>query len=258
VIRRSATFDGRTSWVLLSQREHARVAGELAQHWGLDPLPVAEVLVPTLFRHDDGWEEWDRRPDVDCRAGWPIAFDEMRPSDSIPIWRQSVDSVADLGPLATWLVSGHFAALLRRSDHRTTRDDTSATDTDRFLEDFDRRGPTLLEAWTTQREELADASRAAYLALEYLQWFDALSLWLCCAERSEATTMIDPLGREIRLIPEQSDQVAIVPWPMNGPSLTITAVGLKLPAKHYESTIDMLTAVSGKATISWQLRPASP
>ena len=55
MIRRDATLpDGSPAWVLVSQVDHAHLAGELAEGWR-DGLPAASVLLPTIYRHDDGW-----------------------------------------------------------------------------------------------------------------------------------------------------------------------------------------------------------
>ena len=56
MIRRDAkTSGGESTWVLISQIEHARVSGELARHWGVDQIsqlqPYDVVFVPQGRHH---------------------------------------------------------------------------------------------------------------------------------------------------------------------------------------------------------------
>src|SRR5581483_10014235 len=127
--RKQIDGTGRAFWVLISQVEHARVAGELAQQWGnppLTPLVPRDELVATIRHHDDGWAEWERMPGVDPQLGQPYAFTEMPLADSLAIWRKSIDGARSLGNLAPYLVSGHFSALLRHSN-AWQKSDTPAT-----------------------------------------------------------------------------------------------------------------------------------
>ncbi len=76
-------------WLLISQIEHARVSAELARYWGRAPLKAvepSEIVLPTILRHDDGWQAWESRPAVNG-DGAPTSFTEMPPGDGNEIWR---------------------------------------------------------------------------------------------------------------------------------------------------------------------------
>src|SRR5689334_22023337 len=94
--------DSQPQWVLISQVEHARVSGELAEHWAAGALAPRDELVATIYHHDDGWREWEQRPDVDPEPGRPRAFTEMPLADSLVIWQRSIDAAARLGNLAPY------------------------------------------------------------------------------------------------------------------------------------------------------------
>ena len=54
---------GGRAWLLIDQIEHARVAGDLAKVWGAGDfagLEPRDVVLPTIYRHDDGWSSFDQ------------------------------------------------------------------------------------------------------------------------------------------------------------------------------------------------------
>lgn len=95
--------DDHDHWYLIPQIEHARLAAEVARHWGNDdtpPLPLAELLVQAVRHHDDGWHAWDYpqrsatplagKERIDSDTGWPRSFIEMRMADSTAIWTRGI------------------------------------------------------------------------------------------------------------------------------------------------------------------------
>lgn len=252
MIRRDhVNANGLACWVLISQQDHARLAGELALSWGAAPwteLPVKETLLPTIFRHDDGWNGWDAEPDVDGETGRPVDFTEMELATAQSIWRNSIDSVADLGPLAQYLVAGHFVALRQRSDESDEYRNSS------FIDEFSQRCDQWLTAWTAQFSQATTAD--ALTALEMLQVFDLISLWFCCAERSESRSIQTAGGITLELAPLDSAHVAVSPWPWTVDEIVLTVVGRCVPACNYSSRQELAVCPSEQVQLRWTLTPA--
>jgi len=63
-------------WWLVTHPDHARLAGQFAEHWGndlfLSPEPRADVL-EGISTHDDGWAARDAAPEI-TKQGKPSAF----------------------------------------------------------------------------------------------------------------------------------------------------------------------------------------
>jgi hypothetical protein len=272
VIRRDiTTADGRPGWLHVAQIAHAELAGNLADVWrleGLRPaLRPAEVEVEgdlrtAVHRHDDGWLDWDTRPGVDAKLGLPVNFDEMRLPDSLSIWSRSIESAAARGPLIGYFVAGHFTRLLRRFN--SWRNDPAL---DVFSREFLTRHDAEMDRWRRQEaepgspdsgHELADRDRRG---VSYLQLFDAISLWLCCAERHEPWRAELSAGEGWTFSPvgggtPDRQQVRIEPWPLGVTHCDLAVRGWVVPRAHYRSTDELLAAtIADDVTIAWRLVP---
>ena len=116
MIRRAENRDGESWWLLISQIEHARLAGRIAAQWGnaggntaendaVPGLPLAARLGRAVAGHDDGWHRWEERPRLNA-DGEPCDFREMPADEATAIWAESVAACAAGPPSA--------AAALRR------------------------------------------------------------------------------------------------------------------------------------------------
>ncbi|MEX0938015.1 MAG: DUF3891 family protein [Pirellulales bacterium] len=245
-------------WLLIPQIDHAHLAGELAGAWGNDrfaPLPGGEEALAAIYAHDDGWRAWDAAPDIDPETGRPRNFLEMPLDTQLAIWRASIDRAASHGPLAPWMVAGHFAALLQGSSSSDTREGRA------WLAEFDQRR----QSWLAQCNASGCCTPAQTdQALAMLQMFDGLSLWFCCAPRSEPHSFGVPAGQHVSLAPDASQdpaettqRVSISPWPMATDRLEIRVAGRLVPASGYRDQQSLLAELqSGPvALLRWQLFP---
>jgi hypothetical protein len=146
--------DGR-DWLLISQVDHARLAGEIAAVWGsaaVPSLPVPELLVPAVRDHDEGWRDWERRPQVDPDTGRPRDFTEMPMAVSTAIWGRSIEACAG-SPLGGLWVSLHFCWLAEKAwENRRDRPEELAA-VESFLDDQAARQ----QEWKRQAAPLAAA-----------------------------------------------------------------------------------------------------
>ena len=204
--------------------------------------------------------DWDARPGVDPKSGRPINFDEMRLSDSLPIWTRSILAAADRGPLVGYFVAGHFTRLLRRFDSSRNEPANEA-----LARDFLARHDANMARWLaerqesepqgTMRSELADAGRRG---VSYLQLFDAISLWLCCAERHEPRRIEMSAGEGWTFLPasgaaKDCQQVRVDPWPLASDHCGLAVRGWVVPQAAYQSTDELLAAtIATDVVLRWR------
>jgi hypothetical protein len=180
MIRRDVRLaDGMPGWALISQIEHARISALLASQCRGRFGPVNsslirdEVLV-AIAAHDDGWREWEQSPQLDPKHGRPLSFMELPVRDATAIWSKSIAVAEEIGPLAAWMVSGHFLRLLEHSEHARFDPLTQS-----WLAEISPRR----EAWFTRWQAIDPDVRDVIVAEEALDWlwaFDEASLWFCC------------------------------------------------------------------------------
>lgn len=109
-------------YLLISQVDHARLAGALAESWGnrrVAGLPLAEWLVPAIRDHDEGWRNWEASPTVTAE-GRPRSFTEMPTAEATALWSVSIDVCAS-GPPS----SAEALRKLRRDNGEVTPDDAA-------------------------------------------------------------------------------------------------------------------------------------
>ncbi len=268
MIRRDAlTADGSPGWILIPQIAHAQLAGDLADSWRFGQFDESS-LVDLRYAdrlHDDGWADWDARPSVDPASGLPINFDQMRLADALSIWERSIEISTIHAPLAGYLVAGHFCRLLARFDSWRQHADTQQLAT-HFLACHASRMDALLASW--QLGGPAHRTReVAELGVSYIQLFDAISLWLCCAPRQEPWTATLPTGEVWTFSPLSAASGSSAsrvpaqrisgfhPWPLDRPELTVRAIGRSVPRGQYRSPDELLTAPSEPVQLTWELIP---
>ncbi len=205
--------------LLISQQQHARLAGTLARHWQAPAsMPFDPMLLDTIDQHDDGWAAWDAAPQIDPATALPYSFDQMPLSESLAIWTQSVQHCRAIGPLAAYVVAGHFCHLLRVS---SDADQPAAM---KWVDDFEDKSGDWLNRWLA-----ADPQRhtvhGAKTQILWLQLFDLLSLTLCLTPPGRPQTLTDPTGENYRLITHPNGQADLHPWPLSETSLSLTVTG---------------------------------
>ncbi len=251
-------------WVLISQVDHARLSGRLAEHWGargVTPLVDRDELLWAIAHHDDGWSKWEESPDVDPQFARPRSFIEMELPESLEIWAGSITGAAEFGPLAGYVVAGHFCALLRRYDDRWKDDRRLSTEAGRFLATYESLMEGCLKAWQARSPE-GNTPEQAQLALGQLQLFDVLSLWLCCDEATATDEIQTPSGAAIALAPlgrgedGQRVRLSMSPWPLEVDELNLEVRGRAVPVRRYESRADLAAVPEKPVQLRWHLQPA--
>ncbi len=206
-------------WVI-HQTAHARLAGELAEHWRADFAP-REALVLAALNHDAGWPDFERQPRINAR-GWPRSFLEMDADVHFTIWERSIWAMFAQDRYAGLLTSLHCTALyerrLRMSPAVTA---LRQAEIKAFLAKW-RAWQEAQIATLREHPQYGDAVQPQNLArnLRLLQVWDYLSLVLCRGAVREDTLAEVPLDRgavTLRLVGEGQRALLLDPFPLDAP-----------------------------------------
>lgn len=274
MIRRDVQLaDGAPGWALISQIEHARISALLASRccgrFGPDRLSaIRDEVLAAIAAHDDGWRDWEQAPQLDGQHGRPLSFMELAVGDATAIWSTSIAAAEQIGPLAAWMVSGHFVRLLEHSEH-ARRDPLAQS----WLSEIRPRR----EAWLASWQSVDPGDRTAAVADEALQWlwaFDELSLWFCChcpvggevrssnvdfyASGSTTPVELNLSGdREAATDDRQRGIARAQPWRFDLASIDFEASSLLVPAARYDEPLQLLAAGTPH-TLRWRLMATTP
>lgn len=261
-------------WLLISQVDHAHISGEFTSH--LRESFSLEVI-EAVTHHDDGWAEWEATPKLNPEIGGPYSFIEMPLSESLVIWDGSIAAARKFGPLAGFMVAGHFYNLLSNSEHA---DQPAAI---AWLAAKRKARTAWLDEWT--RTNPNNTLEKAKQAQNQLLIADLFSLWLCCdapvAGEESHSAHKSPLGARAETLesqfhlsvigsgrrhatPENMMEalawvISIDPYPFAQEAVSVSLQAQVVPVTRYASWGE-LKAVSRPMELRWRLMPpvASP
>jgi Protein of unknown function (DUF3891) len=212
------------SFLLITQPDHAHLAGEILSLWRADGLPDNPRRDDLLFaarEHDNGWREADAAPRWDAGRGRPHDFLTLPARERIAVWERGVCRFAAGRPYPSLLIARHALNLFggRRGEQEWDR----LLD---FLEDFERN---LLEETGVEPETLEEDYR-------WLDLADQISLAACARWRQ-------PAGRYgMRIVPapvgEANGAVGLDPFPLAG-ATTFRIASRRIPARAYRGDADL-------------------
>lgn len=268
MIRREITApDGTKLWLLISQVEHAHVSGELVRNWRTE---FSDDVVSAIAHHDDGWAAWEAEPKLNPALGAPFSFLEMPVPAALVIWDHSIAAAGEFGPLAGYIVAGHFYNLLNNSEH--AKDQLAVA----WLTAKRKHRTGWLDEWIR-----GDPSRTLDYpkrAQEMLLLTDLFSLWLCCdcPADDERASILDesPMKLQTETLLNQFQftvrdftidaplegarveglqwTIAVSPYPFKAAPLALSAECIAVPAQHY-GTWHELQAASWPVELRWKL-----
>ncbi len=256
-------------WLLVSQVDHARISGTLTQNLK-EQCP--QEVVEAITHHDDGWAEWEASPRINSEIGGPFSFLEMPLVESLPIWDNSIVAARKFGPLAGFIVAGHFYGLLGESDHAQEPAATAWLTAKRKVR------TAWLDEWI--RSNPANSLELAQQAQRQLAIADLFSLWLCCdtplsamsggmLENSAMGLRLEKLWERYRIsvigagrrhaTPENTTEalawvVAVDPFPFGTAPLSLSTTGKVVPVAEYDDWQDV-EAASRPMELRWRLVP---
>lgn len=212
--------------VVVSQHDHARLAGEVLSLWREDGLPAhprrQEILFATR-EHDNGWREADSAPRADPVNGRPHDFTSVPLPVRAEVWLRGIRRHAEERPYAALLVTRHALEL-----HRDRRGDEAWEAA--LLGALDELYGELLERTGAAPEEVAADYR-------FLDLGDALSLAAC----SRWTEPIERAGHRFAFRPGGpgvDGEVRLEPFPLAG-ATTFRVACRRIPDRRYRGDADL-------------------
>jgi hypothetical protein len=214
-----------TSLLLVTQPDHAALAGRIMEHWTADGLPGsprrADILL-AVAEHDNGWREVDAAPVVEPATGALLDF--VRAPDALrqDVWPRAIGRLAH-APYAAALVAQHAAHVYAR--HRADQSWGA------FFAEMD--------AWRDHHLAAAAVPLADLKAdYELVRVADLISLTFCAAWRDEQP---DGFGRSVRLAGEST--VTVSPDPFDQRELPIEIAAIEIPAQRYATPFEARDAM---------------
>ena len=197
---------------VITQEHHALLSGMLAQAWA--QCHLHPVLVAAITMHDAPWRDVDAEPRFNPETGLPHDFIDYPMDDKIAFYRRGIDRLERIHPYAAYMVSLHYTTFAG------TRDVERLQAPERERRD---RLETMLEG-----AFVSGAERA----LEWVKFFDVLSLHLCLTgpaadpegiprwlgDSSSWSTAPDGTALEVAWRDEST--LAVTPWPFDKAELT--------------------------------------
>lgn len=234
-------------WILMTQHDHARLAGEIIRHWGNDrfasPDPYNEVVF-AVEEHDCGWITWDSRPKLNPATGYPADFMEMDVEDQQEIWSRCCRMHAAKHPYASLLTALHFATLNRMNLSQAPGNSTVA----RLQQELEGFSAHQLSLSRFQWNHIPPKAR---VNLRFMQIGDVISLMLCHGWKSRriADAPVNYSNSHTTLSVESQDGFNYIldPYPFRANPLDLRIQGIRLERKTFRSTADYRAALK-KAT----------
>lgn len=273
---------------LITQVDHAHLAGQLAQHLGTSRYHCPDkfpAFLAATTHHDAGWPLHDDAPTLN-RDGYPTDVFEMPHALAFRVWSPAPDiarekAAATADPTSTTpafaelLVSLHILALSGYvADHspafRSGKSDPKALparfDLNKFQHKEIERQEHLRRTLGLNTElplslGLADENldpREDHLRfhIRWLQALDLISLALCCTKPpAHASPEIHPTpgdqSEHLTLRREDNDLI-IRPWPFAIQSIEVQTPMTLIPARSYNSEQDLHQTLSTAPTTTLQ------
>lgn len=223
---------------VVTQHDHARLAGELLALWREDALPGhprREEILFAVREHDNGWREADSAPRADPETGRPRDFTSMPLDARFELWLRGVDRHAGDRPWTALLIAHHALALHRDRRGRDPWDEA-------FFEPLGERYAELLER-VEEGEGPPGAARpgSAAAAVEadyrYLDLGDTLSLVACGRWRGPGRRRGYRWSRRDGGA-DVDDTLVLDPFPLAG-ATTFRVACRRIPDRRYEGDADL-------------------
>jgi hypothetical protein len=261
-----------TGWILVEHRDHARLAGKFAAHWGNAEFPTPEPrgdLLEAVSRHDDAWARRDAAPFLTPQGlpgafpkelvGKYSAFEEIDFADYLAVRAQAAEGVAADNPYAAVVISMHTVDLLTKRADWAALSPANRVLLREFIASQLRRQEEFLQGL------LGDPLRSRFLSperllrsFEFLQACDSLSLAVCVRYPAPIPLRHShPRGdgslTELTCIPLGGDSYRMAPYPFDTDELRLEVPCRSVAGKVFADQAAFRAAYSaapvGKLTI---------
>ena len=245
--------------MVIRQTDHGMLAGFVARHWGNErfrrPEPFASFCLAAA-EHDNGWTEWEMRPEVDPVAFTPYTFVSIPTAEHMELYRRGIERVVKADRYAGLLVSLHCAYLYDRT--RATLPGFSAkyvkSNESQMVSDFVQR--LRLQQLRLKVDLRDDAATKGFADekiiqanLKRLEALDCLSLYFSQAPLGEHViegVPVDDAGNEVDwdLQPDGQNCATLTPYPFDRDPLDISLLARRVAKRPYTGSEDFQKALS--------------
>jgi len=213
---------------MITQPSHAALAGELAGKLGASQFPVPDDnILRAIALHDAGWGAPDAQTITQSRAARPHrpqSFLAMSVPQFLEAWLKSIETAESVSAAGGYVVSRHF---WRLAEHRIrSEQNPERKRLESFLKNEERRQKKLAERQSLSIQQLEGFT-------DLLQFYDLLSLYLCCGTRQNAV-FPGYFGIDLR-ITRQDDVYKFDP-PLIAEEAAFAVAALRYPLSKEESS----------------------
>ena len=239
--------------ILIRQTDHAFLAGYFAQEWGNEnfakPEPFGSFCLAAA-EHDNGWSEWELKPQIDPKMRYPYSYTSIPTEDHIALYQRGIERLVRADHYAALLASLHCSMLYDRG--RATIPGYSAkyvkSGEAQIVGDFVQR--LKLQQLRLKVDLRADAAMKAAAEdniitanFERLEALDRLSLYFCLGPGEnigiEGVPSNDQGGTaDLELRPEGANVVTLSPYPFRRETLQVSVLARRVPKRVYANDAD--------------------
>lgn len=247
--------------MLITQDDHARLAGELARHVGNEftspAMPLRDVI-SAIAMHDAGWVVQDAKPLLD-EQGHPRDAFNMPLLAVLPLWADAVEQAMAFSPYTALLVSLHVLGLATHAAGKKREDAREIFRLNQFqhrqveIQEKLRRGLDMAVN-KPLRLGLADPGRSPDEDLllynhQLMQAMDRISLALCfdrlVFNRIEYF-FTESGGKPITLDLQRpaENHLRVSPWPFDNEQIELQLPARRVRRKVFSSPQDAAAAMA--------------
>ncbi|MEI4770051.1 DUF3891 family protein [Psychrobacillus sp. FJAT-51614] len=113
------------SYLMVTQNEHGKIAGEIVQHCKEDyfyDLERSEEVILAVHEHDRGWIELDTSPVWNDQTDKPYSFIDYPESLKITFYKKGLEEVAEMSEYAALLCSLHYSSFIQDAEELAVRE----------------------------------------------------------------------------------------------------------------------------------------
>jgi hypothetical protein len=249
------------SLMMVLQIEHARLVGELMQHWGGGmferPSPYESVCLAASM-HDEGWRVPDEEALYDANKARPLHFLDIDLRQHASFYGKGVERVREMDAYAGLLVGMHWTGLYRgrwgTQQRRVFEPKEGAFLEDVMIEEERAEVPAKLKLLAASSEPRSSFEMRLWMNYELLQACDLLSLFVCMEDLTDdsvsGTVGPVPTGPgkdaiDLQLHVLGGGVVSIDPYPFDVPSLEMNVPFRAIPDRRYESQSEAARHIDG-------------
>ena len=224
------------SVVMITQNDHAKLAGLFAAHWGNRtferPRPYTSMMRAAQY-HDGGWLRYETNPYLDPATGKSPSYQQV-PNDAAQLaaYQWAIDMLTGIDSYTGLMVSKHRTGLWQQRYGAITQPPPGPPRRlTGEIEDFIARNEARQHVITAglDRHEVA-------VNYNLLQVWDLLSLYICSNEQHKEH-VIEPAptaystsgGVPLKLTPTTPATIAVDPFPFDQAPLEAAVVYRALP-----------------------------